>query len=104
MAWIFLITAGLFEVVGVTGMNMLLRKRNIFSFLVFIIGLGTSFTFLSLSMQSLPMGTAYAIWTGIGTVGSILVGIIFYGESKSWVRILCMAMVVSAVIGLKLIS
>lgn len=104
MAWIFLITAGLFEVVGVTGMNMLLRKRNILSFLVFIIGLGTSFTFLSLSMQSLPMGTAYAIWTGIGTVGSILVGIIFYGESKSWVRILCMAMVVSAVIGLKLIS
>ncbi len=104
MGWIFLVFAGVFEVVGVTGMNLILRKKSIFSFLVLILGLGCSFTFLSLAMQSLPMGTAYAIWTGIGTVGSGLVGILFYGESKSWLRLVCMAMVLSAAIGLKLIS
>lgn len=104
MGWIFLIFAGLFEVVGVTGMNMILKRKNLLSFLVLILGLGISFTFLSLAMQSLPMGTAYAIWTGIGTVGSGLVGILFYGESKNWLRIVFMAMVLSAAVGLKLIS
>lgn len=104
MGWVFLIFAGLFEVVGVTGMNMILKKKSLFSFFVLLIGLISSFTFLSLAMQTLPMGTAYAIWTGIGTVGSGLVGILFYGESKNWLRIVFMAMVLSAAVGLKLIS
>lgn len=104
MGWTFLILAGLFEVVGVTGMNMILKRKNVLSFLVLILGLGSSFAFLSMAMQSLPMGTAYAIWTGIGTVGSGIVGILFYGESKNWLRIVFMAMVLSAAVGLKLIS
>ncbi|MEK3805997.1 DMT family transporter [Metabacillus sp. JX24] len=104
MGWIFLIVAGIFEVIGVTGLNLINKKKSVFSYLVFVIGLACSFTFLSLSMQTLPMGTAYAIWTGIGTVGSGLVGILFYGESKSVLRIVFMAMVLSAAIGLKLIS
>lgn len=104
MGWILLIFAGICEVIGVTGMNMITRNKNFISFLVLILGLGSSFTFLSLAMQSLPMGTAYAIWTGIGTVGSGLVGILFYGESKSRLRIIFMAMVLCAAVGLKLIS
>ena len=104
MGWILLIFAGICEVIGVTGMNMIIRNKNLISFLVLILGLGSSFTFLSLAMQSLPMGTAYAIWTGIGTVGSGLVGILFYGESKSRLRIIFMAMVLCAAVGLKLIS
>jgi len=104
MAWIFLICAGAFEVVGVTGLNMIRQKKSVLTFSVFILGLAASFTFLSLAMQSLPMGTAYAIWTGIGTVGSGLVGILFYEESKSWKRLLFMAMVLSAAVGLKLIG
>ncbi|MEW4220067.1 DMT family transporter [Rossellomorea marisflavi] len=104
MGWIFLILAGIFEVVGVTGLNLITRKKTVSSYLIFVVGLACSFTLLSLSMQSLPMGTAYAIWTGIGTVGSGLVGILFYGESKSILRIIFMAMVLSAAIGLKLIS
>lgn len=104
MSWIFLILAGLFEVVGVMGMNLIIRKRNIQSFLVFVFGLGLSFTFLSLAMQTLPMGTAYAIWTGIGTVGSGVVGILLYGESRAAKRIVFMAMVLVAAIGLKIIS
>ncbi|MGD6792556.1 DMT family transporter [Metabacillus indicus] len=104
MGWIFLIIAGIFEVIGVTGLNLINKKKSVFSYLVFVIGLACSFMFLSLSMKTLPMGTAYAIWTGIGTVGSGLVGILFYGESKSVLRIVFMAMVLSAAIGLKLIS
>ncbi|MGX1195146.1 multidrug transporter EmrE-like cation transporter [Metabacillus sp. SLBN-84] len=104
MGWIFLIVAGIFEVIGVTGLNLINKKKSVFSYLVFVVGLACSFMFLSLSMQTLPMGTAYAIWTGIGTVGSGLVGILFYGESKSVLRIVFMAMVLSAAIGLKLIS
>ncbi|MFU8692676.1 DMT family transporter, partial [Rossellomorea sp. FS2] len=74
MGWIYLILAGVFEVVGVTGLNLITRKKSVSSYLIFVAGLACSFIFLSLSMQSLPMGTAYAIWTGIGTVGSGLVG------------------------------
>lgn len=104
MAWIFLIIAGAFEVVGVTGANLIRQKKSFFSFSVFILGLAASFTFLSIAMQTLPMGTSYAIWTGIGTVGSGLVGILFYNESKSWKRLLFMAMVLSSAVGLKLIG
>lgn len=67
-------------------------------------GIMFSFICLTFSMRSLPMGTAYAIWTGIGTVGGALVGMLFFGESKEWRRILFMAMVLAAAIGLKLIS
>lgn len=104
MSWIFLMLSGLFEVVGVTGLNLILKRKNLFSTLVFVLGLGSSFIFLSLAIQSLPMGTAYAIWTGIGTVGSGLVGILFFRESKNWLRIVFMTMVLSAAVGLKIIS
>nr|WP_173380445.1 multidrug efflux SMR transporter [Halobacillus halophilus] len=104
MAWIFLLIAGASEVIGITGLNLILRNKNVLSFLVLLVGMVSSFGFLSFAMQSLPMGTAYAIWTGIGTVGSVLVGILFFGESKNWLRIVFMAMVLSAAVGLKLIS
>ncbi|MBR3062364.1 MAG: multidrug efflux SMR transporter [Exiguobacterium sp.] len=104
MAWIFLLFSGLFEVVGVTGINMILKKKSAKSFLVLILGLGGSFALLSMAMQDLPMGTAYAIWTGIGTVGSGVVGILFFGESNNWKRLVFMSMVLTAAIGLKLIS
>ena len=55
-------------------------------------------------MKFLPMGTAYAIWTGIGASGGAILGMIFYGESKDWRRIVCIAMVLGAAIGLKLVS
>ncbi|WP_062514701.1 multidrug efflux SMR transporter [Halobacillus sp. KGW1] len=104
MAWIFLIFSGIAEIIAVNGLNLILRKKNVTSFLVLILGLATSFTLLSFAMQDIAMGTAYAIWTGIGTVGSGIVGIIFYGESKRPARIVFMAMVLSAAVGLKLIS
>lgn len=104
MAWLYLMLAGCFEVVGVIGMNMILRRKRVTSFAVFIVGLSFSFFLLTLAMKDLSMGTAYAIWTGIGTVGSGAVGILFYGESRDWRRLLFMAMVLSAAVGLKLLS
>ncbi len=104
MAWVSLVIAGMFEVVGVLGMNQIKRDNNIRAYLLFCLGIIMSFFFLSLSLRSLPMGTAYAIWTGIGTVGGALVGMIFFGESKEWRRLLFIAMVLAAAVGLKLIA
>ncbi|MDN4525122.1 DMT family transporter [Fictibacillus fluitans] len=104
MGWLYVVIAGSFEVLGVIGMNRISRKKNFLSIFVLILGFVCSFSFLSMAMQSLSMGTAYAVWTGIGTVGGVLVGMFFYGESRDWKRILFMSMVVAAGIGLKLIS
>ncbi|SDN25168.1 paired small multidrug resistance pump [Fictibacillus solisalsi] len=104
MGWLYVIIAGSFEVLGVIGMNRISRKKNFVSILVLILGFVCSFSFLSLAMESLSMGTAYAVWTGIGTVGGVLIGMLFYGESRDWKRILFMSMVVAAAIGLKIIS
>ncbi|KRE82459.1 hypothetical protein ASG89_14475 [Paenibacillus sp. Soil766] len=104
MGWFFLIFAGMFEVVGVVGMNQINKAKNIRSFAIFIVGIVLSFTCLSQAMKSLPMGTSYAVWTGIGTVGGAIVGMLFYGESKNWKRIVFIAMVLSAAVGLKLIA
>ncbi|MBB3112422.1 paired small multidrug resistance pump [Paenibacillus phyllosphaerae] len=104
MAWVTLLLAGMFEVVGVLGMNRIKRDNNVTAYLLFAGGIILSFLCLSLAMRDLPMGTAYAIWTGIGTVGGALVGMFFFGESKEWRRILFIAMVLAAAVGLKLIS
>ena len=69
-----------------------------------ILGFGASFIFLAYSMETLPMGTAYAIWTGIGASGGAILGMLFYGESKDWRRFVFIAMVLGAAVGLKLVS
>ncbi|ASA24906.1 DMT family transporter [Paenibacillus donghaensis] len=104
MGWLFLLTAGLSEVVGVTGMNLIIKNKNAKAYIVFAIGFSMSFLLLSQAMLTLPMGTAYAVWTGIGTVGGALVGMFFYGESKDWNRILFITMVLTAAVGLKMIA
>lgn len=104
MAWFTLILAGLFESFGVAMMNQLNRTRNWQTWLLLVGGFGCSFSLLSYSLRFLSMGTAYAVWTGIGVVGGTLIGMIFYGESKDWKRLLFIAMVVCAAVGLKLIS
>ncbi|WP_156288481.1 DMT family transporter [Oceanobacillus salinisoli] len=104
MDWLFLLVAGVAEVCGVMGINQVNRKKNFLSFTMLIGGFFISFLFLSLAMRTISMSTAYAVWTGIGAVGSVLVGMILYGESKQWLRILFILMIVLAVIGLKLID
>lgn len=104
MAWMYLILAGTFEVVGVMGMNKVAKGKNFQSYMVLFLGFILSFGFLSLAMKTLPVGISYAVWTGIGTVGGTIIGMLFYGEAKDWRRILFIALILVAVVGLKLTS
>jgi paired small multidrug resistance pump len=104
MAWISLILAGLLESFGVAMINQLHVKRNWQTIVLLILGFGSSLLLLGYSLRFLPMGTAYAIWTGIGVVGGTLIGMIFYGESKDWKRLFFITLVLSSAVGLKLIS
>lgn len=102
MAWLSLIIAGLCEITGVVMINKWHHDRKWHSFLFLILGFAASFLFLAFAMKSLPMGTAYAIWTGIGASGGAILGILLYGESKDWKRILFIAIVLASAVGLKL--
>lgn len=104
MAWFSLILAGLFEAFGVTMMNQLRVSRNWKTVLLLILGFGSSLLLLGYSLRSLPMGTAYAIWTGIGVIGGTVIGMLHYGESRDWRRMAFIGMVLGAAIGLKLIT
>lgn len=102
MEWISLIIAGLCEVFGVAMFNKFNQEKKIQTLILIVTGFGCSFLFLSYAMNSLPMGLTYAIWTGIGASGGSLVGMYMYGESTSWKRISCIALIILSVIGLKL--
>ncbi|MFS0869229.1 DMT family transporter [Paenibacillus xylanilyticus] len=104
MSWVFLVMAGLFEMMGVLMINKWNKDRNLKSILLLVAGFGLSFGFLSLAMRTLPMGTAYAVWTGIGASGGAILGMIFYGESRNALRIVFIAMVLGSAVGLKLVS
>ncbi|PFG12326.1 DMT family transporter [Bacillus sp. es.036] len=104
MAWGSLLLAGLFEMLGVVMINKLHKDKNWQSLVMLILSFGASFLFLAFAMNSIAMGTAYAIWTGIGASGGAIVGMYLYGESKDWKRLLFIGMVLGAAIGLKLIS
>ena len=102
MNWLILITAGLFEVVWATALKMSNGFRNPLADVACVVGMALSFWFLSIAMKTLPMGTAYAVWTGIGAVGGVVVGIAMFGESASALRIASAALIVAGVVGLKI--
>lgn len=104
MDWIILIVAGLFEMFGVTMINRLSIKRTFSTVLLIILGFGVSLTLLSIALKTIPMGTGYAIWTGIGVVGGSIIGMLFFCESKDWKRLLCILVILLSSIGLKMIS
>jgi quaternary ammonium compound-resistance protein SugE len=104
MAWVLLLIAGLFEIGWAIG----LKYTEGFSRLWPSIGTATamviSIALLSWAMRSLPVGTAYAIWTGIGAVGTVLLGIVLFGEAMTMARMVCVALIVTGILGLKLSS
>lgn len=104
MAWLILMMAGLFETFAAAMINQLSVKRNWQTVLLIILGLGGGLALLSYSLQTIPMGTGYAIWTGISVIGSSLVGMFYFDESKSWKRVLFITLILCSAIGLKLIS
>jgi paired small multidrug resistance pump len=104
MAWVCLVLAGIFEMIGVTMINKFHQDRRWKSFLLLIACFSASFLFLTAAMQILPMGTAYAVWTGIGAAGGAITGMVFFGEPKNGLRLFFIGIVLSATVGLKLVS
>ena len=104
MAWFYLVVAGFLEVGWAAGLKYSQGFTKILPIIFTVIGMAASFYFLSLSLKSLPLGNAYAIWTGIGTVGTVILGIILFHEPISIMRLLCIALIVLGIAGLKLIA
>ena len=104
MAWIYLVVAGLFECGWAIGLKYTDGFTKIVPSLLTITALVISFWFLALAMKTLPVGTAYAVWTGIGAVVVAIMGMILFDESRDIMRILCLLLIVSGIVGLKLVS
>lgn len=104
MAWIYLIIAGLFECGWAIGLKYTDGFTRLTPSLLTVAAMAISFWLLSVAMKSIPIGTAYAVWTGIGAVGVAIMGMILFGESRDILRILCLLLIVSGIIGLKLLS
>lgn len=104
MNWIWLCIAGLFEVCWAVGMKYSHGFTRLGPSLFTIVTMLASLGFLALAMRSLPLGTAYAVWTGIGTVGTVIVGMFLFGESTAALRILCLTLIVTGIVGLKLLT
>ena len=102
MAWIYLIIAGLFECVWAIGLKYTEGFTKLWPSAFTIIAMAISILFLAMAMKTIPIGTAYAVWTGIGAVGVVIAGILLFGESKDFIRIICILLIISGVIGLKL--
>ena len=104
MAWAYLFVAGLLEIGWAIGLKYSHGFTRIFPSIITIALFGLSFFLLAHPMKTLPLGTAYAVWTGIGSVGAALLGIILFAEPVSALRISCIALIILGIIGLKISS
>ncbi|EUJ30737.1 small multidrug resistance protein [Listeria floridensis FSL S10-1187] len=104
MAWVYLIIAGLCEMSFVVTMKLSHGFKKLGYSIITILFMACSFFLLSHALKTIPIGTGYAIWTGIGAVGSVLMGMFFFKEKKSVMKIFFIAMIVAGVVGLKLTS
>ncbi len=104
MNWIILIIAGLFEVGFTTCLKFSNNFSNLYWSIGFFVCITLSFVLLNSAIQTIPMGTAYAVWTGIGAVGTVLVGIFFYTEPTDAWRLFFLFLLIGSIIGLKVVS
>ena len=102
MSWIILFIAGLLEVVWAIGLKYTHGFTRLTPSVITVTAMIVSIVLLSWAMRSLPVGTAYAVWTGIGAVGAAITGILLLGESASLARIASRALIVAGIVGLKL--
>ncbi|HEY1077007.1 MAG TPA: multidrug efflux SMR transporter [Fontimonas sp.] len=102
MSWVYLFLAGLFEIGWALGLKLSEGFSKPWATTFTIVSLVISMSLLGMALRTLPLGTAYAIWTGIGAVGIAIVGMIWFGDGVSAVRIACIAMIVTGIVGLKL--
>lgn len=104
MAWIILFLAGLFEIGWAVGLKYTDGFTKLWPSVGTLASLGVSVFLLAIALKTLPLGTGYAIWTGIGTIGTVIFGIIVFGEPTEALRLACIAMIIGGIVGLKLIT
>ncbi len=104
MAWFYLIIAGLFEIVWAVGLKYSEGFTRLYPSIGTVIAMIISFYFLAQGLKVIPVGTAYAVWTGIGAVGTAILGMILFNESRDLLRISCILLIIAGIIGLKLVS
>jgi len=104
MAWAILVLAGLFEVGWAVGLKYSEGLSRFWPSVATIVSMTISLGLLGVTLRSLPLGTAYAVWTGIGAVGTVLLGVALFGESASAPRMVCIGLIVAGIVGLKLVT
>jgi len=104
MAWLYLAIAGVFEIVWAIGLKYSEGFTRPMASTVTVLAMAVSFWFLSQALKEIPIGTGYAVWVGIGAVGTAILGIALFGESAAWPRLACIALILAGIIGLKLTS
>lgn len=104
MAWLYLFVAGLFEVGWAIGLKYTEGFTRLWPSVWTLVALAVSMVLLALAVKELPIGTAYAIWTGVGAVGTALLGILLFGEPGDLPRLLCIGLIVAGILGLKIFS
>jgi len=104
MAWTYLTVAGLFEIGWAIGLKYSDGFSKPVPSVLTVIAMGFSLWLLSIAMRSIPVGTAYAVWTGIGAVGVAVLGMMLFGESREVLRITCLFLIIAGIIGLKVVS
>lgn len=102
MSWGILVLAGIFEIFWAIGLKYTNGFTKLIPSLFTIIAMLVSFWLLSLSLKTLPLGTAYAVWVGIGTIGTVIAGIMLFGDSINIIRIISIAFIILGIIGLKI--
>lgn len=104
VGWVLLAVAGLLEIVWAVGLKYTDGFTRLGPSLLTIVAMGASFFLLSLALRTIPLGTAYATWVGIGAVGTTIAGILIFGESATPIKLASMVLVVAGIVGLKLAS
>ena len=102
MAWLCLVAAGLLEIGWAIGLKYTQGFSRLWPSVATVACMALSFVLLAVALKSIPVGTGYAVWTGIGAAGTAVLGILLFGESRDVLRLLCIAMILAGVIGLKL--
>jgi quaternary ammonium compound-resistance protein SugE len=101
MAWFWLFVAGIFEIAWVVALKYSDGFSKLWPSVIFVVTAWISFALLSQAIRSLPVGTSYAVWTGIGAVGVAIIGIVWFGESASPLRVFCIGLIIAGIVGLK---
>ena len=102
MPWIYLLLAGLFEIGWAIGLKYTEGFTRLWPTVGTVAAMTVSIVLLALAVKTLPIGTAYAVWTGIGAVGAVILGIVLFGDPATPARLLCVALIFAGIIGLKL--